>query len=119
MATGCRTPNSSSDSAGDLIREGVASLEFAKALIADEKIDAQLQVSGRMRGAWTEADYAAMTREAQALRRDLGMAVDVFSKADVRRDISADCYQSGPVFHPPRGVAPAMFPLAPLLSQRH
>ena len=30
--------------ARDLIREGVASLEFAKALIFDEKIDAQLQV---------------------------------------------------------------------------
>ena len=60
--------------AGDLIREGMASLEFAKALIVDEKIDAQLQVSGRMRGAWTQADYATMTRDAQALKRDLGMA---------------------------------------------
>src|SRR5437667_4105822 len=41
--------------AGDLIREGMASLEFAKALIVEEKIDAQLQLSGRLRGAWTEA----------------------------------------------------------------
>src|SRR6266700_3292599 len=78
--------------ARDLIREGVASLEFAKALIVDEKIDAQLQVSGRMRGAWTQADYATMTRDAQALQRDLGMAVDVLSKADVRREIGrASC----------------------------
>ena len=81
--------------AGDLIREGMASLEFAKALIVDEKIDAQLQVSGRMRGAWTAGDYATMTRDAQALQRDLGMAVDVLSKADVRREIAADCYQGG------------------------
>src|SRR5436309_15600357 len=61
--------------ARDLIREGEASLEFAKALIVDEKIDAQLQVSERMRGAWTEADYATMTRDAHALQRDLGMPV--------------------------------------------
>ena len=48
--------------ARDLIREGVASLEFAKALIVDEKIDAQLQMSGRMRGAWTRAVYAGSLR---------------------------------------------------------
>src|SRR5205823_9682001 len=53
--------------ARDLIREGMASHEFAKTLIVEEKIDAQLQVSGRMRGAWTEADYATMARDAQAL----------------------------------------------------
>src|SRR6266513_5087010 len=63
--------------AGDLIREGMASLEFAKALIVDETIDAQLQVSGRVRGAWTKGDYAALTRDAQALRRDLGLAQHV------------------------------------------
>src|SRR6266699_3069088 len=74
--------------AGDLIREGVASLEFAKALIVDEEIDAQLQMSGRLRGAWTQADYATMTRDALALQRDLGMAVDVLSKADVLREIT-------------------------------
>src|SRR5437660_3041239 len=95
--------------AKDLIREGVASLEFTKALIVDEKIDAQLQVTGRMRGAWAKGDYATMTRDAQALQRDLGMAVDVLSKADVRREIAADCYQGGLLFHAHGGVHPALF----------
>ena len=104
--------------AGDLIREGIASLEFAKALIVDEKIDAQLQVTGRMRGAWTEADYATMTRDAQALQRDLGMAVDVLSKADVRREIAADCYQGGLLFHAHGGVHPALFHLGLLQRAR-
>src|SRR4029453_9261866 len=57
--------------AKDLIREGMSSLDFAKSLIADEAIDAALQVTGRMRGAWTEADYATMARDAEALTRDL------------------------------------------------
>src|SRR5438874_5787580 len=104
--------------ARDLIREGIASLEFAKALIVDEKIDAQLQVSGRMRGAWTQADYATMTRDAQALQRDLGMAVDVLSKADVRREIAADCYQGGLLFHAHGGVHPALFHLGLLQRAR-
>ncbi|HEX4522973.1 MAG TPA: FAD-binding oxidoreductase [Casimicrobiaceae bacterium] len=95
--------------ARDLTREGMASLEFAKALIVDEKIDARLQVTGRMRGAWTKDDYATMTREAETLQRDLGMAVDVLSKADVRREIAADCYQGGLLFHAHGGLHPALF----------
>jgi len=95
--------------ARELTREGMASLEFAKALIVDEKIDAKLQATGRMRGAWTTGDYATMTRDAQALQRDLGMAVDVLSKADVRREIAADCYQGGVLFHAHGGVHPALF----------
>jgi glycine/D-amino acid oxidase-like deaminating enzyme len=94
--------------ARELTREGMASLEFAKALIADEKIDAQLQATGRMRGAWTKDDYATMTRDAQALQRDLGMAVDVLSKGDVRREMAADCYQGGVLFHAHGGVHPAL-----------
>jgi len=95
--------------AGDLIREGMASLEFAKSLIVDEKIDAQLQVIGRMRGAWTDEDFAMMARDAPGLQRDLGMAVDVLSKADVRREIEADCYQGGLLFRAHGGVHPALF----------
>ena len=94
--------------ARELTREGMASLEFAKALIADEKIDAELQATGRMRGAWTKDDYATMTRDAQALQRDLGMAVDVLSKGDVRREMAADCYQGGVLFHAHGGVHPAL-----------
>jgi glycine/D-amino acid oxidase-like deaminating enzyme len=106
------------EKAKDLIREGMASLEFAKALIADEGIDARLQLSGRMRGAWTQADLATMTRDALALQRDLGMPVDVLSKADVRRDIAADCYQGGLLFHAHGGVHPALFHQGLLQSAR-
>lgn len=92
-----------------LIREGMASLAFAKDLVARENIDADLKVSGRMRGAWTEADYATMGREAEALQRDLGLPVDVLSKADVRREMAADCYQGGLLFQSHGGVHPAKF----------
>jgi len=95
--------------AKDLVREGMASLDFAKALIVDEAIDAALQVVGRMRGAWTEADFATMARDAEALKRDLDMPIDVLSKADVRREIAADCYQGGLLFRAHGGVHPAMF----------
>ena len=95
--------------AKDLIREGVASLDFAKALITGENIDAQMQITGRMRGAWTAADFVAMEKDATLLQRDLGMPIDVLSKADVKREMAADCYQGGLLFRAHGGVHPALF----------
>jgi len=97
------------EKAKDLVREGMASLSFATALIAEEKIDAGLQLSGRLRGAWTEADFAAIARDAALLRRDLGMPIDVLGKSDVRRELAADCYQGGLLFQAHGGVHPALF----------
>jgi glycine/D-amino acid oxidase-like deaminating enzyme len=96
------------EKAKDLVREGVASLEFVKALITDENIDAGLQVSGRVRGAWTEKDYQMLARDAAALRRDFGMPIDVLSRADVRNEVAADCYCGGVLFHAHGGVHPAL-----------
>src|SRR5690242_4666714 len=97
------------EKAKDLVREGMASLEFVKALITGEKIDAALQVPGRVRGAWTEADYEMLARDAAALRRDLGMPIDVLSKADVRNELAADGYCGGVLFRAHGGVHPALF----------
>lgn len=96
------------EKAKDLVREGRASLEFVKALIAGEKIDAGLQLCGRVRGAWTQTDYAMLARDATALRRDLGMPVDILSRADVRNELAADCYHGGLLFHAHGGVHPAL-----------
>jgi glycine/D-amino acid oxidase-like deaminating enzyme len=96
------------EKAKDLVREGIASLDFTENLIADEKIDAGLLWCGRLRGAWTDADFAAMRRDADALRRDFGMPIDDLSKADVRRELAADCYQGGLLFRAHGGVHPAL-----------
>jgi len=95
--------------AKDLIREGVASLDFARTLIQSENIDARLQMVGRVRGAWTAADFVEMASDANALTRDLGMPIDVLSKADVQNEIAADCYQGGLLFRAHGGVHPALF----------
>lgn len=97
------------EKAKDLIREGMASLEFVKTLIKDEKIEAALQLCGRVRGAWTEADFAAIARDAVALQRDLDIPIDVLSKTDIRNELAADCYQGGLLFRAHGGVHPALF----------
>ena len=72
----------------------MASLQYLKDVIADESIDAGLQSCGRVRGAWTQGDYDTMARDADALRRDLDMPIDVLSKADVRNEVATDLYQT-------------------------
>ena len=92
-----------------LIGEGMASLDHAKQLITSEGIDARLSTVGRLRGAWTQADYDTMGREAELLRRDLGLPVDVVQKSDMHKEIASDSYQGGLVFHSHGGVHPALF----------
>jgi glycine/D-amino acid oxidase-like deaminating enzyme len=92
-----------------LIGEGMASLDYAKQLITSEGIDARLSAVGRLRGAWTQADYDTMGREAELLRRDLGLPVDVVQKSDMHKEIASDSYQGGLVFHSHGGVHPALF----------
>ena len=92
-----------------LIGEGMASLDYVKQLIGSEGIDARLTAVGRLRGAWTPADYETMGREADLLSRDLGLPVDVVQKADMRKEIATDSYQGGLVFHSHGGVHPALF----------
>lgn len=92
-----------------LLQEGIDSLAFVKDLIASEAIEAELQAVGRLRGAWTLADYDNMGREADKLARDLKLPVEMISKADLRREIASDCYQGGLIFHSHGGVHPARF----------
>ena len=92
-----------------LIGEGMASLDYVKQLINSENIDARLSAVGRLRGAWTQADYDTMGREAELLRRDLGLPVDVVQKSDMHKEIASDSYQGGLVFHSHGGVHPALF----------
>ncbi len=91
-----------------LISEGMASLAYVRALIADEAIDARLSPVGRMRGAWTLADYETMGREADLLSRNVGLEVEVLQKADMRREIGTDSYQGGLIFPSHAGLHPAL-----------
>lgn len=97
------------DKAKDLIREGVASLDFVTSLIRDESLDCHLQMTGRMRGAWTAEDFGTMKHDAMALVRDLAMPIDILSRDDVRKEMDADCYQGGVLFRAHGGVHPALF----------
>ena len=92
-----------------LVNEGIASLDYIKRLIHGRGLDAGLQEVGRLRGAWTGSDYDAMGREADLLRRDFNLPVDIVAKADMRKEVATDAYQGGLLFHSHGGVHPARY----------
>jgi glycine/D-amino acid oxidase-like deaminating enzyme len=101
-----------------LIGDGIASLAFVKTLIADESIDAALQPVGRMRGAWTAADYDTMGREADLLNRSFDLGIAVLQKSEMRSEIATDSYQGGLIFPTHGGVHPALFQQGLLAAAR-
>jgi glycine/D-amino acid oxidase-like deaminating enzyme len=101
-----------------LVQEGIASLEFIKSLIKTRQLEADLQEVGRLRGAWTPADYETMGREAESLRRDFNLPVDLVGKADMRKEVATDSYQGGLLFHSHGGVHPARYQQSLLRTAR-
>jgi len=96
------------DKARALIQEGMNALAFLKAFVAREGFEAFLRETGRVRGAWTLADYDTMGKEADLLSRNLGLPVDVLSAADVEREVATPLYKGGLFFRSHGGVHPAL-----------
>jgi gamma-glutamylputrescine oxidase len=95
--------------ARQVLQEGMASLNFVVDLIADERLDAQFSRVGRFRGAWLPADYEVMGREADQLRREVGLDVHLVPKVEQRREIATDAYHGGLLFPTHGGLHPAAF----------
>lgn len=91
-----------------LLREGLASLEFLVDLVAREAIDAKLKRTGRFRGAWMPAHYEAMGHEAEVLRREVGLDVEVVPRAEQAREVATAAYHGGLLFKQHGGVHPAL-----------
>ncbi len=84
------------DAAIAMLNEGSNALEFTIGLIEREQIACQFSRCGRFRGAWTAAAYEAMGREAEELRRAIGLEVEMVPRAEQQRDrngllVSAHC----------------------------
>ncbi len=91
-----------------LIREGMASLEHLITFVEAEKIDARLKRTGRFRVAWLPTDYEAMGREADILRSEVGLDVEVVPRIEQHREIATDAYHGGLLFPSHGGLHPAL-----------
>ena len=92
-----------------LLKEGLAAQDFTMELIEREQIACQLVRSGRFRGAWRPADYEAMGRELDGLRRAIGLEADMVTRAEQHREAASDAYHGGVVYHRHGGLHPGLF----------
>lgn len=81
-----------------LMQEGINALDFFEAFIKDQKLECDLQLTGRFRGARTRADYEAMARECDWLQKNIGLPSEVVPKAEQRHEIGTDFYQGGVIY---------------------
>ena len=64
---------------------------------------------GRFSGAHAPGHYEAMTRDTEALRRHVGVKIDMVPKAEQRRDIGSGVYHGGHLIHRDGGLHPALY----------
>lgn len=82
-----------------LMQEGLNALDFFEYFVREEKLECDLQMVGRFRGARTFADYDAMARETAWLHENLGLDCDMVSESAQRDEIGSDAYRGGVLYH--------------------
>lgn len=97
--------------AADILREGIRSLDFTVDLIAREGIACRLAIGGRFRAADRPAHYDAMGREADQLKREIGLEAEMVPRAEQHREIASDAYHGGCVYPRHGGLHPGLFHL--------
>lgn len=78
-----------------LWKEGVASVEHMAELVAQEQIHCHFVRSGRFVGAHRPADYDALAREVELLRRHTGYEAHMVPRSDQLGEIGSDLYHGG------------------------
>lgn len=92
-----------------IVKEGLASLAYTADLIRRENIDCHFSQTGRFRAAFHVNHYDRLGREADFLRKDLGVEVDMVPKAEQHREVATDIYHGGCVYHQHGALHPALF----------
>ncbi|MEZ5854561.1 MAG: FAD-binding oxidoreductase [Hyphomicrobiaceae bacterium] len=87
--------------------ESKSAREDLARFIAEEGIDCEFKLTGRFTGASTPADYESLAREADRLKRSLGIEVYAVPKAEQRRELGTDFYSGGLVRMDIGGLHPA------------
>jgi glycine/D-amino acid oxidase-like deaminating enzyme len=90
-----------------IVAESKAAREDLYRFIVEEKIACDFALTGRFAGASAAADYEGLAREAETLRRTLGIEAHAVSGADQRSVLGTDYYFGGAVRMDVGGLHPA------------
>lgn len=89
-----------------IMQEGMNALDYFERFVAEEKLDCDLQMTGRFRGARSVAAYDATARECERLNKAVGLPFEMVAKENQRAEIGTDFFDGGVVYHRDGGIHP-------------
>jgi len=100
------------DKALAILQEGMTAIEYFQNFIAEEGIDCDLKMSGRLRGITNIKALDGVIRDSEKLTALKGFKFDVVDKADIHSEIDSDLYQGGVIYHQDGGLHPLKLVMA-------
>ncbi|MEM9433148.1 MAG: FAD-binding oxidoreductase [Pseudomonadota bacterium] len=97
------------DVADGVFAEASIALDWVKALISDQSIDCDLQITGRIQLAWTKAHSENQAQLARGVRAKSRVKVEQISRQDLAGEIVSDQYFGGLLFPEHGGLHPEKF----------
>jgi gamma-glutamylputrescine oxidase len=101
--------NFNEEETGRALEDSAATFSFLQELIGREKLDADLQISGRFFGAWTPQHFNTLERHAELLMRRTGVHTHIIPRSRQREEIGSDFYHGGMSVEEYGGVHPAKY----------
>ena len=95
--------------ANNIYSEGVDARDDLVKFCEDEKIDCQLQITGRFTGAMSQSDYDTQCREVEKLNEITGHKAYMVTKNEQRNEISTNLFFGGMVREEIGGFHPGKF----------
>ena len=92
-----------------ILRESMESLDYVKSFISNEKIDCDLKICGRFRGAVKPPHYDAMAREGEGLAKATGLEFEMVPRSEQYREIGSEHYHGGIVYPNDGHLQPAKY----------
>lgn len=97
------------DVADGVLAEATPALHFVKDMIKAEQIDCDLQQTGRIQLAWSEAHLDGQRRLAERVRAKSDVDVRIVERADLTQEIETERYFGGILFPEHCAINPAKF----------
>lgn len=89
-----------------VMADGLKTLEYFLGFVQDEKIDCDLQIVGRFRGAASEKDFANLNATSEVLFKKIGLKFRMVERHQQSSEIGSDLYHGGVVYERDAGVNP-------------
>lgn len=94
------------DNALKILQEGMTAIDYFQKFVANEKINCDLKMTGRLRGVMGQKALDEVVRNSEELKALKGFDFDIVTKDNIHQEIGSDLYQGGVIYHQDGGLHP-------------